>query len=329
MLINEVDFKNAVPVGANFSFDRIKPDVRRVQLRFLRPILGKDLESTLSTKYEDNSLSEKQQELLDLVFPALAHLALWKYIPKGNVYLGDNGVQSVHTGNNKPAFEWQKGDLESSVRENGFDALEDLITHLEEVASDDFPEWLNSEGCTLVRSNFVNSAKAMTLHIAKMKNSRYLFQYLRPILTRVEKQRVLPVVGKPLFEALREEVSNGNLSEENKALMEFIEPAVCHGCWAEALVELALQVDFEGVHLLANTFSGTTRAKQPAESERIEKVVAKHDMVAKEQLHLLYDFLLQNVEDYPLFKDSDAYSDDTTTMDVENNKDWGIVSLGL
>jgi len=327
MLINETDFKAAIPIASNFEFDRLRPDIRRAQLKYLKPILGKDLESVLDGAYEADDLTEDEQALIDFIHPALAHLALWLYIPKGNVYVGDQGLQSSFSGDSKPAFEWQKQDFENSMRQNGFDALDELIEYLESVADTDFPDWLTSEGCTLVRSNFVNTAKAFTEQIPKMKGSRYLFMYIRPIMSRIEKQLIESVTGPTLFAELKDEIKADDVSEANEALLAYIVPAVCHGTWASALVELSMQLDAEGVHLLNNTFAGTVRGKQPADSDRLLLVRNEHAQICAEQKNLLYEYLVAHVADYPLFVADGPYDADDTTTTFENDEDSGVVAL--
>ena len=327
MLINENDFKEAVPISVGFTFAKLVPDIKRVQKKYLRPILGRDLEAVLDGKYDLDTLSEDEAALVGLVQPALAHLTMWIYAPKGNLYVGDNGLQAIHGDDNKPAFQWQKEDYADSMRENGFDALDELISYLEEVAHTDFPDWLTSEGCTLVRSNFINTAEQYTLIVPKVRGSRYLFSYLRPIMARVEKAAIMAVTGKALFDELKEEILEDDLSAENDVLMDMIVPAVAHLTWADSIFEIGINVDGEGVHLLNNTFSGTTKGKQPAEVDRLRVIKAHHETLGYGFTQQMRDFLVENVETYPLFRDGETYDADDPDAGFVNDADNGIVAL--
>ena len=329
MLLNETDFKAQLPVSVNISWGKISPDSRRAGLKYIKPILGKDLFSILEAAYESDTLDADQEALMDYIKPAHAHLAAWLSVPKTNITHGNQGVQSSHSGDSKPAFEWQVEDYEESLLQNGFDALDELIEYLESVADTDFPDWLDSEGCTLVRSNVINSAAVFTQYVPKLKGSRYLFVYLRSILSRVERVIIPAVTDKALYNEIKSQILTNTLSAANLELMPYVQEAVAHRAWAEAMTELNFSTDGEGVYLLNNTFAGTVKAKQFAELERVESIKHHHLQISEEQTKLLFDYLVENVDSYPLFEDGSTYDPDTTGSDgrPDNNDDWGVVSF--
>lgn len=327
MLLNEADLKLAVPISSNFEYSRLEPDIRRAQLKYLKPILGTDLTADLDGKYEGGITNADEDELIKYIQPALGHLAMWLYVPKGNVYVGDNGIQAVHSGDSKPAFEWQKRDFENSMLQNGFDALDELIEYLESVANTDFPDWLLSEGCTLVRSNFVNTARRFTDFVPKVKSSRFLFSYIKPILSRLEKPLIMSLTGKAQYDELKDEIKADSLTANNLELMAYIEPAVAHAAWASALYELGLQVDGEGVHLMNNTFSGTVQARQAAETDRLRVVKEHHEQVSADYLEQLKEYLVANVDTYPLFKAGESYDSEDPNPAFMNDDESGVLGL--
>jgi hypothetical protein len=329
MLINEADFKAAVPVAKNFTFSFIIPDIRRAELKYIKPILGKDLYSILDGAYEGNNTTTEQDALLDFVHPALAHIATWMYIPKGNVYFGDNGVMATHSDSSKPAFEWQKQDLMNSMRNNGFDALDEMIEHLEDVANVDFPDWLTSEGCTLVRENFINSAQRFTDFVPMLRGSRWLFAYIKPIMARIEKVLIMAITCKGLYDEIKAEIKADNVSAANLDIIEEMEGAVAHASWSSALMELALQLDDEGVHLANTTFAGTVKGKMPAEATRLYAVKDQHTVISAQYQEQLKDYLNENASTYPLFESSACYNSEITDWQIENKEDDGVYSPGL
>jgi hypothetical protein len=327
MLINENDFALELPISANFKFDRIEADVRRAGLKYFKPILGKDLMSILEASYEGDTLTDDEADLMVFIKPSIAHIAMWMFVPKSNIHHGNNGVQSNHSGDSKPAFEWMVDGYERSLLNNGFDAMDELIGYLEEVAVSDFPDWLNSEGCTLVRENVINSAIVFTTLVPKMKGSRYLFMYVRPIMARIEKMIIPAITGPELYLEIKSQINSDSLSANNLLLIENIQSAVAHHSWADAMIELNFSIDGEGVFLLNNSFSGTVKGKQPAEVERISTIYKHHRQISSEQLKILRDYLIANVTDYPLFEESDAYVDESITITTEIKTDSGIVSF--
>lgn len=323
MLIDETDYKDALPISVGFTFSKLQPDIRRAELKYLKPILGKDLYSILEGNYTLGTLTQDETELIGYVHPAVAHLSMGLYAPKGNVFVNDNGIQAMHGAEYKPAFQWQLDEFEESMCENGYDALDELIEYLEEVADYDFPDWLLSEGCTLVRRNFVNTAHHFTAYVPKVRGSRYLFLQLRPIMDRVELEMKRSILGKELYEALKMEIRDDDVSEENAEILEYLEPAVCHLSWAAALYELGLKIDKEGVHMINNAFSGTTKGKQPANVDTIRVVKDHHEGIGHGKLEELRVFLNENHESYPLF----PYSEEAGNAGFENDCESGIVGL--
>ncbi len=329
MLISQEDFKAVVPISQGFTFDKLNPFIRRAELKFIKPILGADLYSALVTAYDggDGSLSEAQANLMEYVHPALANLVIWMGIPQLNIQMDDTGLQSHHSESYKPAFEWQVEDARESFLSNGFDALDEIISYLESVAEDDFPDWLNSEGCTLVREFFINTSPDFTYFIGALGDSRFLFRKMQPIMRRMERNYIRGTIGKELFAQMKLEIKTDELTEENEALLEDIQGAVAHYTWASALNELAVQTDPVGIHLRNNTFSGTTRAKQAAEMERLAAIRMNHEQAGREYLEAVHKALYENIDDYPLFENSTVYVSTGPVTTYENDADSGIVSL--
>lgn len=327
MLLNEIDLKAEVPISQGFAYDKMVPDIRRVGLNYIRPILGKDLYSVISTSYAAETMTDDEAALHEYIKPAVAHLAVAQFVPKGNLHLGNNGLQAQHSSDSKPAFEHQVLALQRSLTGNGFDALDELIIYLESVTNTDFPDWLTSEGCTLVRNNFINSALDYNDHVPKIKRSRYLFEQVKPVMTRLEKKLIKSVVGNELYDLLKAEIQADGLSAVNAELVTKIAPAVAHLSWAESLVELSLMVDQEGVHMLNNTFSGTNRAKQPADPQAVTQSMEHHRNLGNGALEDLRAFLVENLSDYPLYEASSAYMPEQTGVTFMNDPESGVTGL--
>jgi hypothetical protein len=327
MLLNETDLKTILPVSKSFSFENMRADVKRAQLKFIRPILGKDLESILEAAYADEELTEQQQELMDRVQPALAHLSFMLFAPKGNVFVTDNGFMDSHTDTLKPAFQWKVKDFQRSMLMNGYDGLDELIEYLEEVANTDFADWLDSEACTLAREHFINTASEFTKYVNKLNYSRYQYMQLRPTLRRVEDNLIKSILGNDLYAAIKTQIQADNVNAQNAMLMPDIKGAVAHLTWAESLEELAVIIDEEGIHLANTLIAQTIETKQPAEMQRIANMVAKHRAISKEYQQKITDTLYAAPDDFPLWRDSGLYVDPRISAVFENKEDSGIFGM--
>jgi len=326
MLLNSTDLKAMLPVSAGFSFDNIKPDIKRAQRKYIRPILGATLEAELEAAYLATPTAA-QQDLIDVVQPALAHLAAWLYLPKGNVFVTDNGVMAHHTENLKPAFEWQMKAYRSSLLTHGNDGLDTLIEHLEEVAADDFVDWLTSLACTLAREHFINTAELYTRYVAKLKGSRYLWQQLRPTQRRVEDGLIKGILGAELYAEIKGQILSNTVSEANTALLDNIRGTLAHKAWAEGLLEQTIQVDEEGVHVASNILARTVDSRDKAEYARLEAVTATHKAISMEYEAKIKDTLYSAPDTYPLWRDSGIYVDPRVTVVFENKEDSSIFGM--
>ena len=306
MLLNDADFKQQMgSVSAGFTFSKIAKDVERVQSKFIQPILGDTLLASLETAYVATP-SEAEQKLIDKIQPALAHLTQWVYQRKGNVIQTDQGTMVQITSDLKPAFQWQNRDYRRSLLSIGWQALDELIEYLEKVAADDFPDWLTSEGCTLVREHFIPTAKIFTDYVAKMQGSRYQYQQVKATMGRVEKKMIPSIISQSLYDQMKTEDKADSLTTANAKLMDNIRGAIAHMAWAEALIDL--------------TVDGQTVAA----GGTLSAMVDRHQAISREYQESLWDQLYAAPDDYPLWKASDLYEEEQPSTEVKNEKDSGI-----
>jgi hypothetical protein len=329
MLINNTDLKIILPVAKSLDFVKMTGDIKRAQRNFIRPILGKDLESILEGAYAGTP-TDPQQELIDMIHPALAYLAVWMYIPKGNISLNSQGLQSQHSESLKPAFEWQVKQYRQSMLKDGYNALDELIAHLEDVANTDFPDWLNSEGCTLARSYVINSADEFTGFVNKLGGSRYQFSQLIPILSRIEKQLLPSLISTELYDAIKAEIKTDNLTAANLALLPLLQGAVSHLSWSSALLEMGVVIDDEGVHLANSTASGSVDGKVSATATPLVKDMRDyHQNLSSSYCDDITDLLYANEASYPLWTGSALYNPNqaTVTGEVINEADSSLFMM--
>ena len=326
MLLNDADFKQQMgSVSAGFTFSKIAKDVERVQSKFIQPILGDTLLASLETAYVATP-SEAEQKLIDKIQPALAHLTQWVYQRKGNVIQTDQGTMVQITSDLKPAFQWQNRDYRRSLLSIGWQALDELIEYLEKVAADDFPDWLTSEGCTLVREHFIPTAKIFTDYVAKMQGSRYQYQQVKATMGRVEKKMIPSIISQSLYDQMKTEDKADSLTTANAKLMDNIRGAIAHMAWAEALIDLTVDVDEENGGLLVHnsSFAGTVDGQTVAAGGTLSAMVDRHQAISREYQESLWDQLYAAPDDYPLWKASDLYEEEQPSTEVKNEKDSGI-----
>src|SRR5436305_9336413 len=78
-------------------------DMRAAERRFILPIIGAELLSTL----QQSPLDPKYNELLIIAQRAEAHLAYMLDLPTIQVQIGDGGLSSLSNGNRQAAHRWE------------------------------------------------------------------------------------------------------------------------------------------------------------------------------------------------------------------------------
>lgn len=326
MLINEDDFLKIINVSGSFDFDKITTQIRSIERELKKTYLGAAIYDELDDAYAAEP-TDNQQNLLDLIHPVIGHLAMWKAADLLNIDITDKGFQASHSSDKKPAFDWQVRNAKAALRRTGYAALEELLTYLEE-NQDTYPNWELSLASDNNRDLIINSAKEFNEVITCDRN---LFVMLRPFQKHVLRSVIKPLLGADLYAYLMENIRTDAFDPDILVLMEDLKIITAHYTYADALSELPILVDEEGVHFLNSAFSGNFTGKEPAASSIISNSISNHQRKAQSAVETLICFLNENVADYPLFETSSNYEDpaaeEEETDDDYDESTSGIVSL--
>ncbi|MFY0628688.1 MAG: hypothetical protein JXR07_20515 [Reichenbachiella sp.] len=327
MLLNDTDLKAVLPVAGSFSHSQLLPDIRTVENREIKKLLGVTLYTSLDTAYESDSTTAVQKELLTYVQPIIANLSFWMFLDKGNVSIDDTGIYAVHTETKKPAFEWQVKAVRRTFKRTGFNAIDNLIEFLEDNSAD-YPDWTSSSADEEARKFFLNTAIQYHEYVS-IKESRYMFMALLPIMKRVELQEVSATISKELFEEIKDQLSSLTISLTNADLLYNLKGSIAHLSWSFALLELPVIIDSDGIQLLDSSYSGSDIKLSESDAKRINAISIRHEKIGMSYLEKVKDYLQENADDYPLYKASDCYIDilEDESTEFENDPDSGIVML--
>lgn len=222
------------------DLENLLPDLRLVETQRLRPLLGPALYNDLQA-LSDAAIAELlapgstdvRSELLRLVQLAAANLALVEYLPLLQVLISDSGVNLA---GGKTAFQWQINDLKNSFRRKGYNALEEVLEHLD--AHLDAPAleaWATSAAAVATHQFFLATARQFSVHYA-INDSRLTYLALLPTLRKVERFDLAPLLGGAFYAELKEQLKDRDLSADNAQLLDlFLQPALAHLVVAKAL----------------------------------------------------------------------------------------------
>ncbi|NHZ84413.1 MAG: hypothetical protein GWP19_00850 [Planctomycetia bacterium] len=259
--------------------------------KFTTEIVGKALRADLIEVVHGNNDEEKLKDLLKIVRLPLANFGYMLATEKMNVNVGEKGFTVTENQNLAPASQWRVDNFRESVKQSGYDGLEDLLEFLEDNVKH-YPHWEMSKAYSFNKQFFINNAEEFKTAIKK-EITRVKFLNLKPFIHQIERSYIRKTTCPRLFDVIKNEILGGKVSPNNlKLLNEYIRPAVCY---------LALD------------------KKEENENWELEGIGYVEE---------LQDFLNNNADNYPDYKISNCHKDPTVEVEEKNNEDSGFYIFG-
>lgn len=132
--------KQIIPISPNIDASKISPQIPIVELMFIKPLLGKLLYKDISDKYNTQTLSNIEKDLLNLIQPTISFYVLDNILPYLTFSVNEKGIQQQNGINSIPA------DSQSS-----FSSLNYMRNEFRNKA-----EWYSSEIIKFLEDNLVD-----------------------------------------------------------------------------------------------------------------------------------------------------------------------------
>lgn len=308
-----------LPINVTFTFSDIEPFVKQAERDFLMPILSQaqydEIEANQSSSDTDI------QKLLDRARAVVAPYALFLWIPFGQTQITSGGIQITSNATSKTAFQWQIEGMQNTAQLLAFSCAEDLIKFLIPNKAI-YTAWATSPEFARLFRLFINTATEFNEYF-EMGTSRYLFLQMVPTIQRVEKNSILPILCKELFDEIKAQILAGSVSAENEALLNFIKPAVANLSIKNATGELLLRIErYTATTLIGQQLPAEQGGTQDERNARLFMLRNEANTEAESQLKQLSDYLHAHVADYPLWEASACYVApiDPSTIHTSNNR---------
>lgn len=310
------------PIPKSFEFSTLKPAFELAEANYLQELLGDvfwgDIPGIIA---EDPLPGSTKRKFLDSLFSAIVHLGLYHHLPKKNVIITDNGVQINKTENQVSAFPWQVKQLLNQLHADGFLAINQVILLLEQ-----YPGEFSSWHSTVFEQNkryFLRNAKEFNTYYHIHRNVS-LFYELIPVMSRVEEDRVLPVVGTELFEALKSDMENAQYKE----IIAKIRFAVAYLTIGEGAIQSYVRFGPKGIQVSkGNTSAETPELEEPAGAAFIDALTRSCEKVGEAQLASLRSLLLTKAAagELDIYKNSAAYLPDFEPKPYEGDHGYSAI----
>jgi hypothetical protein len=278
----EAELKDYLSTTSGFKLSQLQPSFNRALTRYLREALGLVQLTALSQAYDAGTLDAASTALLDAVRTALVAFAAGYYANGAGVQLGATGPVQSESATLKPAGRVALADMGEANEAAGFEALEALFELLEDNRAD-YPLWASSDACTVLHGQFLATATEFD-KLVFINRSRRRFLELQPTMRDIERLVLGPLMGAPLVQELRAQLTAATVTVLNIELLSYVRPVVAN---------LAIRDDED---------RQATGAAYLAE---------------------LREFLYERADDYPLFKTSTAYQPAIPVL-LQQDASWGF-----
>lgn len=344
LIIKDIDtLKKHFPVNhTDKGFRRIVPYIELVQSEYLEPVLGEDLLQVLITEHNDGSQSGSESgstsggstgqclsELLNHAQRACAFLAIYEGFSQLEIQIGLNGItQKPQGADTSPIFSGQRTDAKLDILKHGMNFLENMIVYMEKNKDANcLSDWADSDERTDMVGHILPTAKTFTQYWGGMGNKRLTYMALKPRMLDVEQTIVQSVLGEDLYEEVFDQLKS-ELNSANAKLMRFLMPMVAKFTAAQGMPELQMHIEAYGVyHFLTERNEKTSQVLKDAKDHRV--LAQKQRFTEEAEMHRqdLINYLNANVEEYPLFKESDSYIEEETETDDTGSETTSVAGF--
>ncbi len=238
MIIKTTDeIRQHIAVIADNEFDILKPFLKRAKRYIINVIGNATYQAALAhyTTSDYHNVNDDGYEavddakgrldvLVDRIQDALVYYAHHLYSPEANVIMTDSGFRVPWSDNVRPAQQWQVDKVELSMLETAHEFVDELLLYLDE-NENNFTFWDASSQIQKNRARFINSAKIFS-QFFDIKNSRRIFLMFKPIISEMERKRILPIIGDARYAEIHDQIIDKDVLPANQLIIDHINPAL-------------------------------------------------------------------------------------------------------
>jgi len=317
---NAKEIKQYISVNVSTNYKTLKPYIEVAEREYIKKLLGDDQYEELTDYYAEHVASEERlDDLLEHVQRALINLAYYRGFPILIVKMSEQGAYRNENEKQKSLFKYQEVELRKMFKKDGFNGLDAVLEYLE-TNIDLFPEFQTSPNYTVFKNNFINKTIDFD-NIYAIGASRLVFLKLRRFMNIVEDFKILPLIGRDFFDELKTQIKDNSLTTENSKAVEKIKKAVAFYSIEQGLNEIGVNIIDNG--LVFQTREGDYKKDTSVKGEELSALSKSARENGEKYLEYLKDFLHENIDDYPIYEDSEQY-DSTNTTHIRDNTEKKI-----
>ena len=300
MLINSIiQIREYVPISAMTEYETVKPAIAAAERQYIKPVLGKELYDELAEL--DDTASDKQKELLDLVRSSLANLTMFKGFDTMNVMFDESGFK--RSSENSSLYRYQEENLKNGFKEEGFNGIDFVLEYLQANLSD-FDNFKSSDFYQEMKGSFFPTTRDFN-NIYGINNSRLVFLQISRFFNRVLDFEIIPVLGQELYSKLIEEMkkeADQNPNADLLALVPYVQKPLAFLSIHSAINEIGMQMTDKGFYFETQASGGDSNINTDIITGEQAAVIGHNALVNGERYkNGLLEYLKANAEIYADF----------------------------
>lgn len=312
------EFKEYLPVNINLRFETLAPHIAYCEQTVFRPLLGGTLFDRLVDFYDDNQQSDDTEhndlwtDLLQKVQFALIRVSMWKGFDYIATNASDTGFSSAIDKENR-LYRYQEDNLRNSLKNEGFDAMDDILAFLEEHL-DVFEDFAQSKFHTLRDQTLIKDTATFN-DCYNINGSRLVFLKMRQYVRDVELIKLQHRIGAALY---RELLTADESVAKYAAILPNIRRFVVYEAVAEGIGELHKLPTEKGLVFESSAMDGLS--VNPVQDAKLMETRAQFARKANQYLAAAINHIQQNKPDYPAYADFAGDSPADGVMHFENKQ---------
>jgi hypothetical protein len=304
-------------VSNGLQMQTIAPALNETETDVLEFYLGKDLFAEMVAQYEAGTgMTPRIAAIFPAAQRALACLGIYNASEELEVIIGENGITRMESDHEKTAFGGQVSRVKTRLGNRGWAAIDQLLQTLEDYELD-YPEW-SSSAYYAEKSRLLFSSALDFHRFESIKRSPLTFRAMFTYLRDLQELSIAKALPAAMYQALFESPED----PENMQLLNlYIKPALAKFCMYQALQELPVEVDHEGVMINQLELSGAdSRTRKIVPNQFIERKMAALAGKGKAYMADMAEYLNEEASEtkYPLWYNSKFYDEPLSKKIAEN-----------
>lgn len=326
MIINNItELREYIPTTVALEWEDIKLCIENdAEIEFFSSAIGPELFDYLATYIANNTppYTLEHGSAINLSRIAIANYAMFIFADQSGVRYGKAGPFRAETEGSKTPYQYQLKAQKQIFINRAYTALESLLFKLVYIYPyNTFPSWDGSVIRYYMMSSFIRNSKEFDQYFS-IKHPCRLFYRMTHLFKRFETDIILPILGKPLFDELKAALELIAWTNEQETLWHMIQKAEAHAVMADALVELPLSIEPDGIYLNSEYFNRENQeVKNPATENQKGALEMKCKILRDKYIEEIVAYLYANPVAFPLHTQSENYVDPNTPVVALNTTD--------